>query len=186
MNWDAIGAVGEIAGATGVIISLIYLATQIKNQSRDARLTAVNNMTSQWNSFMGDMTTNTELARVWAKGVVDFDSLNPTERVMLSTHFSRILRITESMFHQHQGGLLDDKIWLGIRRSITDFISSPGVRIWWPTRKHWFSDEYGAFIQEEIDGSQMPGLSYGGPSDETDEEKGNENPPPDKTINSDA
>ena len=30
MNWDAIGAIAELAGAIGVIASLIYLARQIR------------------------------------------------------------------------------------------------------------------------------------------------------------
>ena len=30
MNWDAIGAVGEIVGALAVVISVIYLAVQIR------------------------------------------------------------------------------------------------------------------------------------------------------------
>ena len=34
MNWDAIGAIAELLGAIGVIASLIYLATQIR-QSRE-------------------------------------------------------------------------------------------------------------------------------------------------------
>ena len=46
MIWDAIGAVGEIVGAAGVIISLIYLAVQIKNQNIQSQLTAENEMTS--------------------------------------------------------------------------------------------------------------------------------------------
>ena len=30
MNWDAIGAVGEIVGASAVVLSLAYLAVQIR------------------------------------------------------------------------------------------------------------------------------------------------------------
>jgi hypothetical protein len=30
MDWDAIGAVGEIIGATAVFITLIYLAMQVR------------------------------------------------------------------------------------------------------------------------------------------------------------
>lgn len=33
MNWDAIGAVGEIVGALAVVISLVYLASQIRIQN---------------------------------------------------------------------------------------------------------------------------------------------------------
>jgi len=85
MNWDAIGAIGEIAGAIGVIVSLIYLASQIRNQNTESRLTAINNMTSQWNAFMGDLATNTELARIWDKGLQNFNALDSTERVQFST-----------------------------------------------------------------------------------------------------
>ncbi len=33
MNWDAIGAVGEIAGAMAVIVTLVYLASQVRQNS---------------------------------------------------------------------------------------------------------------------------------------------------------
>jgi len=100
MNWDAIGAIGEIAGAIGVIVSLIYLASQIRNQNTESRLTAINNMTSQWNAFMGDLATNTELARIWDKGLQNFNALDSTERVQFSTHLNRVFRINESMYEQ--------------------------------------------------------------------------------------
>jgi hypothetical protein len=33
MNWDAIGAIGEIVGAIAVLATLIYLAIQIRQNS---------------------------------------------------------------------------------------------------------------------------------------------------------
>ena len=38
MNWDAIGAVGETLGAVAVFVSLIYLASQIRAQNKEARI----------------------------------------------------------------------------------------------------------------------------------------------------
>ncbi len=37
MNWDAIGAIAELLGAIGVIASLIYLATQIRQRREQMR-----------------------------------------------------------------------------------------------------------------------------------------------------
>tara|TARA_B110000858_G_scaffold89247_1_gene103084 strand:- start:5179 stop:5370 length:192 start_codon:yes stop_codon:yes gene_type:complete len=34
MNWDAISAIGEIIGATAVVVSLVYLAVQIRQNTR--------------------------------------------------------------------------------------------------------------------------------------------------------
>ena len=33
MNWDAIGAIGEIIGALAVFLTLVYLATQIRQNT---------------------------------------------------------------------------------------------------------------------------------------------------------
>ncbi len=37
MNWDAIGAIAELLGAIGVIGSLVYLATQIRQNTTTVR-----------------------------------------------------------------------------------------------------------------------------------------------------
>lgn len=37
MNWDAIGAIGETVGALAVLITLIYLASQIRQSNRIGR-----------------------------------------------------------------------------------------------------------------------------------------------------
>lgn len=40
MNWDAIGAIGELVGAVAVVATLGYLAIQIRLQNKEARLAA--------------------------------------------------------------------------------------------------------------------------------------------------
>ena len=37
MNWEAISAIGEILGAAGVIITLAYLAAQIRQNTKVSR-----------------------------------------------------------------------------------------------------------------------------------------------------
>ena len=34
MNWDSVGAVAELLGAVGVILSLAYLASQVRHNTR--------------------------------------------------------------------------------------------------------------------------------------------------------
>ena len=34
MNWDAIGAIGELVGASAVVVTLVYLAVQVKHVVR--------------------------------------------------------------------------------------------------------------------------------------------------------
>ena len=51
MNWDAIQAMGELAVAAAVIISLVYLAQQIKASNRLGRAEAWRLPTSDLNSL---------------------------------------------------------------------------------------------------------------------------------------
>ena len=37
MNWDAVGAIGEVAGAFAVVITLVYLAIQVRHARSDLK-----------------------------------------------------------------------------------------------------------------------------------------------------
>ena len=64
MNWEAIGAVGEVPGATGVIISLLNLAVQIRGDARAKRVAAVHDQSTAYRDFLKTMATNQELSAV--------------------------------------------------------------------------------------------------------------------------
>jgi hypothetical protein len=51
MNWEMISAVGQMLGAVGVIISIIYLAAQIRNQNKESRRAAMNVLTTHWSDL---------------------------------------------------------------------------------------------------------------------------------------
>ena len=73
MNWEMIGAIGQIVAAFGVIASLIYLALQIKNQNREGRRAAVNILTAQWGDFMRSTTESSEVSAIYLRGIRSFD-----------------------------------------------------------------------------------------------------------------
>ena len=41
MNWEALSALGEIAGAMAVIVTLVYLSVQIRQNTKASRVAAV-------------------------------------------------------------------------------------------------------------------------------------------------
>ena len=154
MNWEAIGAVGESLGALGVIVSLVYLASQIRTQNRASRVSAATEWTNQWNLFLGSFAEHSELSEIWMKGTHDFSALNPAETVQLSSHLGRIFRVGENIYDQHEQGLFDAKAWRGVERTLEDVSRFPGTKAWWPTRRHWYSDEFVALVQPWIDSTE--------------------------------
>ncbi len=76
MNWDAIGAVGEMIGSLAVVVTLVYLAVQIRAST----------MESEANHFSVNAGQESEMrsrfmehADVWIKGNAG-DELSPSER----------------------------------------------------------------------------------------------------------
>jgi hypothetical protein len=51
MNWDAVGAIGEVLGAIGVIVTLGYLAVQTRQNTRAINASTFSNNTSLWQDW---------------------------------------------------------------------------------------------------------------------------------------
>jgi len=64
MNWDAIGAVGEIFGALAVVVTLIYLARQTKENSRAVKASSARDVTLAEAQWHGEIARDPELKRI--------------------------------------------------------------------------------------------------------------------------
>lgn len=154
MNWDAIGAVGEMVGASGVILSLVYLASQIRSQNTESRLAAVTEWTNQWNEWTASFADHPQLSELWVKGSADFHSLSQAESVQYAAHCGRFFRIAEGLHGQFSQGRLESRAWRGLARTLEDIALLPGVKTWWATRSLWYSDEFILFVQPFIDSNE--------------------------------
>lgn len=136
------------SGAIGVILSLLYLATQIRAQNRESKLAAYRDMSASFNVFLGDMANSSELASIYLRGMNGFDSLDEVERLRCSSHFNRVCRVFESLYLQYLNGSLEQSSWEGMNNILIDSLTSPGFRQWWQIRRHWYSNAYCKYVDE--------------------------------------
>jgi hypothetical protein len=86
LNWDAIGAVGEVLGAIAVVTTLLYLASQTKH-TRLAVESAGNLGTAEAHSrFRQALMTNPQLAALLAKANEN-PNVTEAERIQLQMLF---------------------------------------------------------------------------------------------------
>lgn len=69
MNWDAIGALGEIVGATAVVLTLIYLARQIKLQNRAGEIAAFEGILDELDRVNSLIAEDKNLYRLFMTGL---------------------------------------------------------------------------------------------------------------------
>ena len=68
MNWEAIGAIGEVAAAAGVIITLGYLALQIRQSNKQAELESFRHNWDGLNQWCDSLSESTERASIINRG----------------------------------------------------------------------------------------------------------------------
>lgn len=161
MNWEAIGSTAEVIGALGVIVSLMYLAMQIRNQNRQSRLDVVNELARQRNEYSGNVADNGELAEIWFRGLKGYEELPEIERVRFSAHIARMVRVMENLFQHRSEDQFKGENWDAFDHYIRDIFGYKGVQQWWQTRSHYFTKSFQAHVATHIsEESAHPGV-YG-------------------------
>ncbi len=160
MNWDAIGAIGEVVGAAGVIASLLYLAVQIRGDARAKRATTVHEQSEAFRSFLKMIATDDELGSIYLRGLRDFESLDESDSVRFISHLGFLFRVFEENFFQWREGNLDPDHWHGYESPIDDMLAYPGVKDWWSIRSHWYSAPFAELIEAKISVAGVPNM-YG-------------------------
>lgn len=150
MNWEALGAIGEMIAAGGVIFSLVYLAVQIRNQSKESRLTAINALTAQWADLIRGFGESADSTAIWLRGLQSFDDLDSVEKVRCGSFLGRFFRNSEGLYLHYLDGVLDPRLWRGTERGVADMIAYPGALAWWKTRKHWHTDEFVELVEKYV------------------------------------
>ena len=104
MNWEMLAALGQLAAVFVGIPSLIYLAVQIRAQTRERRQSAVNVLTAQWGDLTCALHDSAELSAIFLRGVQSFADLDPVSKLRFSAFFMRFLNYFEGMYLSHRDG----------------------------------------------------------------------------------
>lgn len=151
MNWDAIGAIGEVVGAAGMIITLGYLAVQIRQNTASLRAAAVQALTEASASFNDLLASNADLARIVVSGAGDPGTLQPEERARFAFALLALLRRVENIQRQTRQGRLSSEDWTGIHASTMFLMSQPGCRSWWAENGQRFNPDFSEWLDRELE-----------------------------------
>ena len=99
MNWEAIGAIGEILGALAVFSSLVYLANQIRAQNRESRIASVHELTEAYRDMISVL-QYPEMADLFVEALDNFDDLTPSKRIRFVVLMLSGFRIFEDGYFQ--------------------------------------------------------------------------------------
>ncbi len=151
MNWDAAGAIGEIFGAAAVVVSLLYLASQIRTQNREARAASVHQVLHEYSTAISRL-HEPEMADIWVAAIEDFDSLSATQRLRFVVYLMVAVRSFEDAYFQWREARLEDDVWHALLPSLLDLKSTEAFARFWELRRHQFRLEFTEYIDSLEEG----------------------------------
>ena len=131
------GAIGEIVGAIAVVASLIYLAVQIRQNTRQislnlesSKLAAFEQNVESGNRAREVLITNPAVAELFLKGLVDYRNLPATDRFRCNMLFRNLLSAIQGGYIRQLtlGG--DPEQFSGTAKMLDSLLENPGIHQW--------------------------------------------------------
>ncbi len=154
MNWGAIGAIGEILGAAFVFASLVYLASQIRQNRKTVRSQNIHAETEQFQRVMelqASQALKAPLKKISERQELTYEEATQYEAFLLSS-----LATMADQFRHHQEGLEGSNTRKIARRRLGSIFLTSWARSWWQEAGHLvfepdFVDEVNSIIERAPD-----------------------------------
>ncbi len=146
MNWDAIGAIGELLSAAAVVVTLVYLAAQIRQNNVAMRVAAKQEITRQFSDYTDLLLQNPDLHEINIRGQAGED-LQGLERGRFFILLQKATWYFASMHFQHEVQSLSEEEWRQSRELIRRYCDYPGYRTWWIENRRNYAPSFVSFIE---------------------------------------
>ena len=159
-----LGNFGEFFGAIAVVATLIYLAMQIRQNTRQiefdvrtSEVTAYQEMTRRIVDVRHALMTDQFLSATLNKVARDDEELNSEERRSYSTYLLSMLSNADAAFFQYERGLLSrERINSLVHPLLRHFRHHPRASRVWGGVKHEFVEPFQVFLDDKLSGAAQP------------------------------
>ena len=121
MNWEALAAVSELVGAVAVVVTLAYVAIQIRQNTSALRSTATQGAHDQASGLYDLLATDGTLAEIFARGLTAPDSLSVEETARFFSLSMGFMFRYQNWYLQTRSDLIDEDLlenWARVLGSI--------------------------------------------------------------------
>lgn len=162
MNWEAFGAIGEVIGATAVVVSLVYVSLQVRAGLKGLHTTTRDSIFQSlisWNqAVMGD----TKLAWIFQAGCMEFEALDKEERARYLHVMYGFYKIMENVYLHYEEGIIPLDLWTPNYQIMAAYATQPGARQYWENRRAAFDPRFNAVVEGLVEGGLSAGHKLSG------------------------
>ncbi len=123
MNWDAVGAIGELLGAATVVVSVLYLARQVRWSNRESATTSGTNVLSEMNRLQEFVFSDPDGAKLLIK-LKSGGELSPEEQIKTHVLADRALNTWYSGQQAFLNGIMTPELFADVKDDARRFTST--------------------------------------------------------------
>ena len=144
-----LGAVGEILGALGVIATLGYLASQIRESTRAAKARAAGELLDLNHGFLAQLAQSVESAALWRRGMAADPDLTDDELIQFHAMLLQLAFVWQRAYHLEQTGHVEAWFLEPILSARRELAPAPGFKRWLGVRGRFLTNEFRSVLERE-------------------------------------
>ena len=149
-----LGNYGEFVSSIAVLVTLAYLAIQVRQNTKAERNSALDMSLRNLMAVRQATFEDSELSALIYKGLNDPDGLSEPEQYRFRLWFSNVLM---SLWHIYaQSSSLRDDLWESQKTALVRVVTSPGGSILWDTHREEFEHSFSKEVDQIIKQNNRP------------------------------
>ena len=141
MSIQDLGSLGEFVAAIATLVTLIYLAMQIRHNTRALDQASENAVTDGARRWRENVIHHPEVAQLYLKGMLEPASLDRAEKL----RFRMLLwELFELWQYQYKAGMFSLD---AVSEDLNSTLDTPGGAAYWNKSKHRLSSEFVAYAE---------------------------------------
>ena len=148
MNWQAIGAIGEVMGAASVVATLVYVSKQIRDQNRALQTNTRDSTFHQLQQWSYVVMADARLSAIFQKGArsPNWSELSEDDRPRFIQVMFSFYKVFENIYLHSLDGSIGPDVWERNKAVFITYATQPGCRRFLDNRRPTFDPRFLSFI----------------------------------------
>ncbi|MDH3661781.1 MAG: hypothetical protein OEU92_17425 [Alphaproteobacteria bacterium] len=125
-----LGNYGEFFGAIAVLVTLIYLASQVRQNATQMRLNSFQHATERFSGVIKTICSDPDLMMMWRDGLASFDELPPERQAQFHAYLVDGLTAYQNCQQLADAGVIPEHVAADRKRDMARLFKCTGAKQW--------------------------------------------------------
>jgi hypothetical protein len=151
MNWDAISAAAEVVAGIAVVISLIYVAAQIRLNTQELRAASFREVYTGYSRLRLSSVENPAISELHCKALENPGEMSVQEKYRIEQFYAELAWVTHQLYATIALNMIEPRTWEISKYFLAEHLRTEPGRLWWQKSAGLFDDNFVAEITNTIE-----------------------------------